>query len=146
MNDPARPFPAPDPNSEDDIGDVRPELYCEVVKGSDTVFVPDLRKIGILGRRWLVSRKRNTNLYDLSQKWKKVVFETLDEQIQNEGGFAPTIQDVEVITNTPQQVQLPGLATSADSDEESIQLHRRSRSPDNEQEHPEFGRLSKRTN
>jgi len=39
----------------------------------DTVPLYDVRKSGFLDRRWLVSRKRNTNLGDLASVWRKAV-------------------------------------------------------------------------
>lgn len=35
--------------------------------------VPDLRKIGFLDHRMIVSRKRTQNLFDLTSLWKKLV-------------------------------------------------------------------------
>ena len=48
------------------------------------MYIPDLGKIGILGSQWLVSRKCNTNLFDLANVWKKTVFRKLDERITEE--------------------------------------------------------------
>jgi hypothetical protein len=57
--DPARPILAPSQEHVHGITDIRPDLYC-IVKDStgEDMFVPDLRKIGLLGSRWIVSRKR----------------------------------------------------------------------------------------
>ncbi|KAL0958669.1 hypothetical protein HGRIS_014001 [Hohenbuehelia grisea] len=57
----------------------------------NTVWVPDLRKAKIFGRRWIVSCKRTENLANLANKWKKAVFEMRDEHISDEGGMVPTI-------------------------------------------------------
>ena len=43
--------------------------------------MPDLSKTDILGRRWLVSRKRTRNLFDLTSLWKKAVITRLDEDV-----------------------------------------------------------------
>jgi hypothetical protein len=44
--------------------------------------MPDIRKIDILNRRMIVSRKRNRNLFDLTSLWKKTVFAKLEHDIQ----------------------------------------------------------------
>lgn len=41
--------------------------------------LPDIRKLDILNRRFIVSRKRTRNLFDLTSLWKKVVLSRLDE-------------------------------------------------------------------
>jgi hypothetical protein len=99
------------------------------------MYIPDLGKIGILGSRWLVSRKRNTNLFDLANVWKKTVFRKLDERIAEEGGVNPTISSID-----PLDFQLEAIPQETEI-EEIIQLHRREHSE--ELEHPEFGRISK---
>ena len=133
--DPSRPFPAPDPLLLHDLVDIRPELFrIAKVEGED-VHIPDLGKIGILGSRWLVSRKRNTNLFDLANVWKKTVFRKLDEAIANEGGVVPQISSAD-----PLSLQLEAIPHEIE-DNEVIQLHQRERST--ELEHSEFGRLSK---
>ena len=99
-------------------------------------FVPDLGKIGILGSRWIVSRKRNTNLFDLANVWKKIVFQQLDENIAQEGGVDPTIPNVDENLNLGEV-----LPHNQDNDDDVINIHRRERSQ--ELEHPEFGRMSK---
>jgi hypothetical protein len=104
------------------------------VEGED-VWVPDLGKIGILGSRWLVSRKRTTNLFDLANVWKKTVFRKLDERIAEEGGVNPTIPNVD-----PLDFQLEAIPREVEI-EQVIQLHQREHSE--ELEHPEFGRISK---
>ena len=122
---------------------MKPDLYA-VVRGSDgeETFVPDLRKIGLLGRRWIVSRKRNANLFDLANVWKKTVFRKLDEAIAEEGGVVPMNQTVDALDNL-----LPAdraAVEDVDQEEDEIILHQRERSED--LEHPEFGRISKSYN
>jgi hypothetical protein len=134
-SDPSRPFPVPDEH-EHDLVDIRPDLFRIIrVKGEEE-FVPDLGKIGILGSRWIVSRKRNTNLFDLANVWKKIVFRQLDENIAQEGGVDPTIPNADEIENPGEE-----LPHNQDDTDNVIQLHRRERSQ--ELEHPEFGRQSK---
>ena len=137
-SDPSRLFPAPMAEDEHDLVDIQPGLYKTIrVKGEEE-YVPDLGRIGILGSRWIVSRKRTTNLFDLANVWKKIVFQKLDETIADEGGVDPTIPIVEE-DNEPGE-DLPHNLASTDEVSDVI-LHRRSRSID--QEHPEFGRSSK---
>ena len=109
------------------------------IKGDDgdEVFVPDLRRIGLLGSRWIVSRKRNTNLFDLANVWKKIVFRQLDENISAEGGVDPMIP----IENEAQLPVPADLVTQETEDQGDIVLHRRE-SPEG-LDHPEFGRTSK---
>ncbi|KAJ4469617.1 hypothetical protein C8R41DRAFT_925056 [Lentinula lateritia] len=42
------------------------------------VTVPDIRLTGLADARWLVSRKRTRNLFDLANLWKKEVFQRMD--------------------------------------------------------------------
>ena len=140
QSDPSRPFPCHSLEQEHSLTDVRPELF-RVIRGTDSeeeLFVPDLGKIGILGAKWLVSRKRNTNLLDLSNVWKKIVFQKIDEDIAQQGGVVPNDSDDEMYTDD----LAPG---DPRNDEESapadIHLHRRS--PSLELEHHQFGRSSK---
>ena len=140
-NDPSRPFPAPDPGYEHGITDVRPDLFLRIsdAKGED-LFIPDLRKIGLLGCRWVVSRKRNTNLFDLANVWKKVVFRQLDEAIAEEGGVVPEIPRDDPLTLILETDRTLAQALEVVEDNEIV-LHRREHSE--ELEHPEFGRISK---
>jgi len=140
-SNPSQPFPEEVEEHPHDLTDIRPDLFTEVkVKGgSDTAFVPDLRKIGLLRSRWIVSRKRNTNLFDLTNVWKKIVLRQLDENIAQEGGVDPMIP-----TCVNEDEPTSSKPAIADTVEETIYIHRRSTTPD--QEHPEFGRSSKRTN
>jgi hypothetical protein len=132
-------FPPVDPADDHGVTDVLPDLFTRVVGGEgEEVFVPDLRKIGLLSSRWIVSRKRNTNLFDLSNVWKKIVFQKLNENIAQEGGVDPMIPGPTVSDN----LEYDRLHDR--EDENVINIHRRSVTPN--QEHPEFGRASKRTN
>src|SRR6202044_2167361 len=104
-SDPSRPFPKPDLQAEHDINDVRPELFRQFQMDGEDCFVPDLGKIGILGSRWIVSPGRNRNLFDLSNVWKKIVFQKLDDNIADEGGVDPQIPNVD--ENEPLEEELP---------------------------------------
>jgi hypothetical protein len=137
--DVSRPFPEYDSELDHGVTDVKPGLFAEVLSSSgETNWVPDLRKIGLLRSRWIVSRKRNTNLFDLANVWKKIVFQQLDENIAQEGGVNPMILN-EGEGDIPDRDRPIVM-----EDEDVILLHRRERSE--ELEHPEFGRSSKRTN
>jgi hypothetical protein len=137
--DVSRPFPEYDSELDHGVTDVKPGLFAEVLSSNgETNWVPDLRKIGLLRSRWIVSRKRNTNLFDLANVWKKIVFQQLDENIAQEGGVNPMILN-EGEGDIPDRDRPIVM-----EDEDVILLHRRERSE--ELEHPEFGRSSKRTN
>jgi hypothetical protein len=144
---PSRPFLPLDPGSNDEITDVRPDLYCVGLdRSGEEVYAPDLRKIGITGCRWIVSRKRGTNLLDLANIWKKVVFQKLDESIADTGfasssNFNPdggeSLLEAERILLTSWPGGMP-------PEPDNVNLHQRERSPD--LIHPEFGRISKTHN
>ena len=55
------------------------------------LWVPDIRKTDILQRRWLVSRRRTKNLFDITGLWKKIVLEQHDEQLIQEGAIRPRV-------------------------------------------------------
>ena len=137
LNDPSRPFPKPDEDNRLLLNDVRPDLFTRVQVDGEEEMVPDLRKIGVLGRRWIVSRKRTTNLFDLTNQWKKIVFRKLDEDIAEEGGVVPEVSDY------AEDILLTAAKNTAPEplEEEEILLHQRERSQ--ELEHPTFGRSSK---
>ena len=59
--------------------DVMFESSCTLLHTSDgQKLMPDVRKIGILNRRMIVSRKRTRNLFDLTSLWKKIVISKLE--------------------------------------------------------------------
>ena len=73
------------PQYSDDTGSVlaRPELTTLV--GANAPFViPDIRKINILNRRMIVSRKRTRNLFDLTTLWKNTVISHMENDLQTE--------------------------------------------------------------
>jgi len=45
--------------------------------------LPDIRKLDILNRRTIVSRKRTRNLFDLTNLWKNLVLTRIDEDASN---------------------------------------------------------------
>jgi hypothetical protein len=59
-----------------------PDDLCVVLDtDSGLSQVPDIRKIGILNRRMITSRKRTRNLFDLTSLWKKTVLSQLEHDI-----------------------------------------------------------------
>ena len=62
--------------SLDSISD---ELTSELPTTNGVKPMPDIRKLDILNRRMIVSRKRTRNLFDLTSLWKKTVLQTLDD-------------------------------------------------------------------
>jgi hypothetical protein len=145
-NDPANLFRPYNPAEQHGIDDVLPDLFTEVSNGAgDTVFTPDLRKIGITGRRWLVSRKRNANLLDLANLWKKTVFEKLDNAIADEGGVDLAIPNVGPTNNRAPRIFIPTSLPEGHIDEPQDIIVGRRDSSDDEIDQV-FGRMSKRTN
>jgi hypothetical protein len=68
-------FP-PEPASYSSDVNAVPQFDLRTVSGNGTeLLVPDLRRTDILDRRMLVSRKRTTQLSDLTSLWKKIVLE-----------------------------------------------------------------------
>jgi hypothetical protein len=58
--------------------------------------VPDIRKLEVMNSRWLVSRKRTNNLFDVSTLWKKTVLTALElETLDPITG--PSLQPVEEV-------------------------------------------------
>jgi hypothetical protein len=70
-------FPAP---TESTDLEVKPEFLLGSAFERE-MRVPDVRKIDILDRRVITSRKRTRNLLDLTSLWKKTVLEKLDANI-----------------------------------------------------------------
>lgn len=60
------------------------DLRTLVQTSNGPSLMPDIRKINILNRRMIVSRKRTRNLFDLTSLWKKTVVTTLEHDIVNE--------------------------------------------------------------
>ena len=72
-----------------------PDDLCVVLDTDSGLHrVPDIRKIDILHRRMITSRKRTRNLFDLTSLWKKTVLSRLEHDIlvQNQN-VAPTISE-----------------------------------------------------
>jgi hypothetical protein len=52
-----------------------------VMLGGRRVDVPDVRRLNILNKRMIVSRKRTKNLFDLTSLWKKIVITSIDKHV-----------------------------------------------------------------
>jgi hypothetical protein len=122
-----RDFPRP---YEESSGDQRPDasVLTRVDIGED-FWLPDIRKMGILNRRMITSRKRTRNLFDMTTTWKKVVLLKLDE-LEAKGTGEQLVQPRPRVQ--PPMVGPSHIATSdrQDSDdEETIWIHRRSSPP-----------------
>ena len=98
-------------------------------------YVPelDVRQIGILNRRTILSRKRTRNLMDLASLWKKVVFQSLDERVLEERDivpFVPKDSGALPVQEVSSKRKLELLAEDSDSDDYvGHRQHKRARSP-----------------
>jgi hypothetical protein len=81
-------------------------LTVLVSDGVDRYELPDIRKIDIMSRRWLVSQKRNKNLFDLATTWKQSVIRK--REVDN---LTLNIQDV-AIDEQPFEDQLQAITNS----------------------------------
>ena len=95
-----------------------------------TLMIPDIRKLGLLDRRMIVSRKRTRNLFDLTNLWKKLVLLEVDE---NEA--ADRISEIQLPGNTAAGSETSGDARIRMRIEHRENIHRRSPSPNK----PMFG-------
>ena len=66
-----------------DISECRPQFQTEIRTSGGPKLLPDIRKIGILNRRMIVSRKRTRNLFDMTSLWKKTVLEKMDASLSD---------------------------------------------------------------
>jgi hypothetical protein len=55
------------------------ELCSEITTVNGSHLMPDVRKINILNRRMITSRKRTRNLFDLTSLWKKTVLSRIED-------------------------------------------------------------------
>ena len=88
-------FDAEFPWFEDTIGNIDPrsEHMLLVDEGQYGTFVPDIRKIGILNRRMIVSRKRTRNLFDLTNIWKNTVIDNMPDDLPSSEVFPNNKQE-----------------------------------------------------
>jgi hypothetical protein len=73
------------------LEDVDPELCSAVTTSEGLRYLPDIRKLDIMNRRMIVSRKRTRNLFDLTSLWKKAVITKMESHVQ-----AQPISDIEM--------------------------------------------------
>lgn len=99
-----------------DLDSTPEELMLTVTESSgEEFFVPDIRKIGILNRRMIVSRKRTRNLFDLTSLWKKTVLTHLDEDALDPQPVEEVLEPIEPIDIA---MNPPGSPGSDDSERE----------------------------
>ena len=77
--------------------------------------MPDLTKLGFLDRRFIVSRKRTRNLFDLTSLWKKTVLSRMEEALSDSMDVDEQGDEDVVMENT----------THSSDDEENNLLNRR---------------------
>ena len=120
---------APEEGYEMDLRDAAYAKSMFFVRGADQadVKVPDIRRLDILGRRLITSRKRTKNMFDLTSLWKKIVFAKLDEREGEDINPPPDnrIRDYALVEEPIHHQAAPGEG-DVSSDEDVIQLHRRS--------------------
>ena len=84
-----------------DLKDVPNDLTTLLHTRDGFCAVPDLRKIGFLNRRMIVSRKRTLNLFDLTTLWKKIVLAGYEQDVfQHPGTPLDTHSDGDNSTNS----------------------------------------------
>ena len=72
-----------------DLTETQPDLTVVVTNQDGKFNIPDIRKINILNRRMIVSRKRTRNLFDLTNLWKKIVLSNMDEEVLQDNMDVP---------------------------------------------------------
>lgn len=94
--------------------------------GQSDVKVPDIRRLDILQRRLITSRKRTRNMFDLTSLWKKIVFNRLDER-EGEDVDPPEnrIRDIALVAAPVHPQAAPGEGDDS-SEEDVLQVHRHS--------------------
>ena len=73
------------------------------IVGGREVVLPDVRKLDMYQSRMLVSRKRTTNLFDLSNLWKNIVLNKLDARATQEAwtpGLEPQVLGKHAMSDT----------------------------------------------
>jgi hypothetical protein len=79
-------------SSFEGLDDVDPKFLTTWETDSGPVAMPDIRKIGFDQKRFLVSRKRTRNLFDLTSLWKKTVLTRLDQAVVAEQREEPAAE------------------------------------------------------
>lgn len=92
-----------------DLADTKPELTTLIDTVNGPVKMPDVRKLDILQRRWLVSKKRTRNLFDLTSIWKTDTI-AVQERKQHEeiaSTIKPPTPQPDVDLDTPESSPAP---------------------------------------
>ena len=99
-----------------DLSETRQELTTPVVALDAVCQIPDIRKLDILNRRMIVSRKRTRNLFDLTTLWKKLVLSNMEQQVlpDNHDLVSQNVAD----TNSDMDIDSQDDSSSSDSDED----------------------------
>ena len=66
-----------------DLEGLNKALTSDIQVTGGVAAVPDLRKLGFLNRRVIVSRKRTRNLFDLTALWKRIVLAGYDREVSD---------------------------------------------------------------
>jgi hypothetical protein len=117
------------PPRNPDFGEIDGNVdTLRVLADGTAVMGYDVRNTDILNRRVLTSRKRTKNLVNMTNLWKKVVLEHLDERVLEETLQEPDPQPVsDVVMATP--LETAGEVLTNDSDNELQPARYRERSP-----------------
>jgi hypothetical protein len=99
-----------------DLSEMRQELTTPVVALDNVVQIPDIRKLDILNRRMIVSRKRTRNLFDLTTLWKKLVLSNMEQQVLPDN-YDLASQNV-AGTNSDMDIDSHDDSSSSDSNED----------------------------
>ena len=108
------------------ITDIAGEFLTEVrCYPEGTIWIPDVRKLGLTDKRTIVSRKRTRNMFDFTSLWKKEVFSKLDEVILAERDLdVPGPSAPEPVSHTTTSSSSPppvaGNAVTDDTEEDVI--------------------------
>ena len=119
----------PDANAFEGLADAAYSCKTDLPGASgEVVTFPDIRKLNILNHRVITSRKRTRNMFDLTSLWKQIVFAKLDERVAQEELDPPEnrIRDIALVREPNYGPAAFGEGNTSDSDEDVIQVHRRS--------------------
>ena len=93
------------PKFSSDTGDMEVMIgsLCTSLPTADgQKLLPDVRKINILNRRMIVSRKRTKNLFDLTSLWKKTVITQLEHDATDPDRNSMDVDDDESASDSDQ--------------------------------------------
>lgn len=68
------------------LSSVSPDFLTDFWTADGPRPMPDISKLGFLNNRFIVSRKRTKNLFDLTSLWKKTVLQKMEEDISESPG------------------------------------------------------------